>query len=293
MPELRILALNNTQIRDWPIGLFELPRSPDFNLNLLNTPITQVPIVEPGSVQAELVTRARLDNNKLERDAEDRLVSYRRAAGLDPYRTYPPRGELDSQFWLEHLTPEIRQGWQEIWDDLEREHGSQGFFEVIRSQRQPTPDIVHDPADLLRYNQNLRQLRTNVLRLLRAADSDEQTRTALFNLSAMPTHCADAGAQLFNAMGIEAMKLEAWREPTPQARTDALVHAWTRASSPRTFKTCSPNTASPWGWTRCASTPPKARARPGSPTSRLKRLNATGNSGMRLKKSRAPRACLK
>lgn len=75
----------------------------------------------------------------------------------------------------------------------------------------------------MRYNQNLRQLRTNVLRLLRAADSDEQTRTALFNLSAMPTHCADAGAHLFNAMGIEAMKLEAWREPTPQARTDALV----------------------------------------------------------------------
>lgn len=223
MPELCILALNNTQIRDWPIGLFELPRSPDFNLNLLNTPITQVPIVEPGSAQAELVTRARLDNNKLERDAEDRMVSYRRAAGLDPYRTYPPRGQLDSQFWLEHLTPEIRQGWQEIWDDLEREHGSQGFFEVIRSQRPPAPEIVHDPADLVRYNQNLRQLRTNVLRLLRAADSDEQTRTALFNLSAMPTHCADAGAQLFNAMGIEAMKLEAWREPTPQARTDALV----------------------------------------------------------------------
>ncbi|WP_248749887.1 DUF6543 domain-containing protein [Pseudomonas sp. MWU15-20650] len=223
MPELRILALNNTQIRDWPIGLFALPRSPDFNLNLLNTPITQVPIVEPGSASAQVVTRTRLDSHKLDRDAEDRLVGYRRAAGLDPYRTYPPRGELDSQFWLEHLTPEIRQGWQEIWDDLEREHGSQGFFEVIRSQRQPAPEIVHDPADLERYNQNLRQLRTNVLRLLRAADSDEPTRTALFNLSATPTHCADAGAQLFNAMGIEAMKLEAWREPTPQARTQALV----------------------------------------------------------------------
>ena len=223
MPELRILALNNTLIRDWPIGLFELPRSPDFNLNLLNTRITQVPIVEPGSAHAELVTRARLDNNKLASDAEDRLIRYRRAAGLDPYRTYPPRGELDSQFWLEHLPPEQRQGWQEIWDDLEREHGSQGFFEVIKSQQLPAPEIVHDPDDLMRYNLNLGQLRTNVLRLLRAADSDEPTRTALFNLSATPTNCADAGAQLFNAMGIEAMKLEAWREPTVEARTHALV----------------------------------------------------------------------
>ncbi|WP_421555830.1 dermonecrotic toxin domain-containing protein [Pseudomonas kitaguniensis] len=223
MPELHILMLNNTQLNQWPTGLFELPRSPNFNLNLLNTAITQVPIVEPGSASAELVARTRLDRNKFEHDAEDRLVSYRRAAGLDPYRTYPPRGELDSQYWLGHLPAEPRQAWQEVWDNLEREHGSQGFFEVIRSQQQPESLVVQDTADLLRYQQNLTQLRINVLRLLRAADCDEPTRTALFNLAATPTHCADAGAHLFNAMGIETMKLEALREPTPQARVNALV----------------------------------------------------------------------
>ncbi|OAE14170.1 hypothetical protein AZH11_02325 [Pseudomonas simiae] len=223
MPELHILLLNNTQVSEWPTGLFALPRSPDFNLNLLNTPITQVPIVEPGSASAELVARTRLDRNKLELDAEDRMVRYRRAAGLDPYRTYPPRGELDNQFWLGHLAAEQRQAWQEIWNDLEREHGSQGFFEVIKSQQLPPLEIVQDPADRVRYEQNRTQLRLNVLRLLRAADSDEPTRTTLFNLAATPAHCADAGAQLFNAMGIETLKLEAWREPTPQARTDALV----------------------------------------------------------------------
>ena len=223
MPELRILVLNNTQLSHWPTGLFELPRAPHFNLNLLNTGITQVPTVEPGSASAELVARTRLDRNKLSRDAEDRLVSYRRAAGLDPYRTYPPRGELDSQFWLSHLSPELRHDWQEVWGDLERVHGSQGFFEVIRSQQQPPPEIVQAPEDLMRYQQNLRQLRTNVLRLLMAADSDEPTRTALFNLAATPAQCADAGAQLFNAMGFEALKLEAWRQPTRQERRNALV----------------------------------------------------------------------
>ncbi|AZE53375.1 Leucine-rich repeat [Pseudomonas synxantha] len=223
MPELKVLVLNNTSLSQWPVGLFDLPRAPDFHLNLLNTAITQVPIVEPGSASAELVARTRLDRQKLELDAEDRLVSYRRAAGLDPYRTYPPRGEQDSQFWLGHLPAEQRQGWQEIWDDLELEHGSQGFFEVIRSQQQPAPELVQTPDDLLRYQHNLRQLRTNVLRLLRAADSDEPTRTALFNLAAEPIRCADAGAQLFNAMGVETLKLEASRLPTAQARSNALV----------------------------------------------------------------------
>lgn len=223
MPELKVLALNNTGLSHWPTGLFDLPRAPGFHLNLLNTGITEVPIVEPGTASAELVARTRLDRQKLARDAEDRLISYRRAAGLDPYRTYPPRGEQDSQFWLGHLPAEQRQGWQEIWDDLEWEHGSQGFFEVIRSQQRPAPELVQTPDDLLRYQHNLAQLRTNVLRLLRAADSDEPTRTALFNLAAEPIHCADAGAQLFNAMGIETLKLEASRLPTTQARKNALV----------------------------------------------------------------------
>jgi hypothetical protein len=223
MPELQILMLNNTELSQWPTGLFDLPRPLDFSLNLRNCPISQVPVVEPGSASAELVARTRLDRNKLEPYAEDRLVSYRRAAGLDPYRTYPPRGERDSQFWFEHLPAESRQAWQEIWNDLEREHGSQGFFEVIRSQQLPPPDIVQDTDDLVRLQLNLGHMRTNVMRLLRAADSDESTRTTLFNLASTPTQCADAGAQLFNAMGIETMKVEAEREPTPLARTQALV----------------------------------------------------------------------
>ncbi|MGE1155933.1 dermonecrotic toxin domain-containing protein [Pseudomonas kitaguniensis] len=223
MPELQILMLNNTPISQWPVGLADLPRSPHFNLSLLNTAITQVPIVEPGSASAELIARTRLNRNKLEPNAENRLVSYRRAAGLDPYRTYPPRGEQDSQYWLGHLPAEQRVGWQSVWNDLEREHGSQGFFEVIKSQQQPEFLVVQDPADVLRYGRNLSQLRINVLRLLRAADCDELTRSALFNLAAAPAQCADAGAHLFNAMGIETMKLEAWHEPTRQTRTNALV----------------------------------------------------------------------
>ena len=223
LPDLNILMLNNTRISQWPAGLFELPRASDFYLSLLNTSITQVPDVEPGSTSAQLIARTRLDRNKLERDAEDRVVSYRRAAGLDPYRTYPPRGEHDSQFWLGHLPAQIRPAWQEVWDELEQAHGSQGFFEIIRSQQQPPLDIVQDPTDLVRYQQNLALLRTNVRRLLMAAESDEATRTTLFNLAATPTHCADAGAQVFNAMGIETLKLEAWRKPTVQERTNALV----------------------------------------------------------------------
>ena len=47
-----------------------------------------------------------------------------------------------------------------------------------------------------------------VWRLIDAASSDTNMRNKLFTMATSPTNCADAGAQIFNAMGLEVMAYE-------------------------------------------------------------------------------------
>ena len=206
MPELRSLILNRIQITQWPEGLFSHPRPKDFDLRLLGNEITSVPQYPDSSDQAWLVANTRLERQKLDLENQDRVSQYRRTHGLDPYRTYPPRGEAASGFWLDG-TAEQRAEFQASWDDLEKEHGSQGFFEVIERMEIPASTFETE-SDRIEYQEGWEDLALKVWRLIDAASSDTNMRNKLFTMATSPTNCADAGAQIFNAMGLEVMAYE-------------------------------------------------------------------------------------
>lgn len=199
MPFLRSLSLRGTGVLEWPEGLFAEARPADFELDLQNTEIDHVPQFLPWQSQAELVARTRLDRNRLSTQAEHTLIGYRLAAGLDPYRSYPPRG--DAGFWLAHERADLQPWFQEVWDEVEAEHGSQGFFEVLKSLE--LPEVFEDPRDRLRYEISHRDLAGKVWQLLIAMQGDEALRTRLFMMASNPVTCADAGLHVFNALGVE------------------------------------------------------------------------------------------
>lgn len=219
MPRLRSLSLRHTSVSEWPPGLFDLPRPDNFQLDLQDTRISSVPQFLPWQPEAQLIAFVRLDRNRLGLNAEENMVSYRLANGLDPYRSYPPKGEVE--FWL-HQQPVLQQPHlAEMWHDLEKEHGSQGFFEVIKSLEQP--DLFEDPEDQLRYAEGREALTDKVWRMLYAMSRDEPLRKRLFLMASHPVTCADAGANTFNAMGFEVELFEIKRSPPGRARTMAMT----------------------------------------------------------------------
>ncbi|WLH91475.1 NEL-type E3 ubiquitin ligase domain-containing protein [Pseudomonas sp. FP453] len=219
MAQLQAVSLNNTAIEDWPDGLFEQPRPSGFELDLQNTAINNVPQFLPWTPEAEVVAWARLDRNRLTADGEQRLVSYRLAAGLDPYRTYPPKG--DSTYWVEKALPQHQPGLKSLWQDLEQEHGSQGFFEVIKSLE--FADIFETLANGARHESGRAQMTDKVWRMLRAMHDDHTLRSRLFLMASHPVNCADAGAQVFNSMGVQVRLAEIHRLPNPALRERELA----------------------------------------------------------------------
>lgn len=220
MPNLRSLLLSRTRISTWPEGVFSRAVGRDFLLDLRDNRIEWVPEFPAGSPQAETVARTRLDRSALPNEQRLRFESYRLAAGLDPNRTYDPRG--DSSYWLEAMDPQLHDYRKLLWDKLEQEHGSQGLFEVIKSLE------LHDPAQTLEDQQRLQVNRTEltqrVWQLILAANVDTPLRETLFKLSSFPGLCADGGAQIFNNMGIEVLATEAQRYSfSDRERADRLV----------------------------------------------------------------------
>ncbi|MGY4641220.1 NEL-type E3 ubiquitin ligase domain-containing protein [Pseudomonas sp. TE24901] len=219
-PHLEALSLRNTAISNWPPGLFERSRPWGFYLDVQNTAIHSVPHFLPWQPQAGLLARARLDRNHLSLEAEQRLVSYRLEAGLDPYRSYPPKGDVG--FWLEQEQPHHHPWLRALWNDVEAEHGSQGFFEVIKSL-EPSAFFEED-QDAALYEQGRSDLTDKVWRMLLAMEADSDLRVRLFQMASNPVTCADAGAHIFNAMGLEVQLVEIDRDLHGQLRELKLAH---------------------------------------------------------------------
>lgn len=220
LPHLEALNLCNTGISEWPDGLFDPPRPWGFYLDVQNTAINTLPQFLPWQPQAELLARVRLDRNHLSPEGEQRLVSYRLEAGLDPYRSYPPRG--DAGFWLEQEQPQHQPWMLQVWQDIEAEHGSQGFFEVIKSL-EPSA-FFEDEGDAALYDQGRSDLTDKVWRMLLAMEGDSALRTRLFEMASNPVTCADAGAHTFNAMGFEVQLAEIDRDLHGESRSLQLAH---------------------------------------------------------------------
>ncbi|PRW91372.1 hypothetical protein C7A11_02125 [Pseudomonas simiae] len=210
MPNLRRLDLNHTQIHQWPIGLFAHARNELFDLNLSGNPITTLPALTAEPTAARTVARTRLDRHTLNDDQRALYERYRTEAGLDPYRTYEPQGNSDP--WLVDADAGTRVVREHLWDAVEDEHGSQGFFEVIKYLE--PPEFFENPQDRQRHAANQAGLTQQVWRLINAAHADSALRERLFKLSSFPGLCGDGGAQIFNEMGIEVMASEARRFST-------------------------------------------------------------------------------
>lgn len=200
MPELIILALANTGIDTWPPGVFDQPRGRTFNLDLSANVLAIIPEVEPGSDAAEIIARTKISEELafISEQNLERVRNYRVSVGLDPNRRSPARGMLDSINWCAGLDDEQWQAKTHVWERLEDETGSEPFFDELRK--------LAGSADALSQSEAARvNLTRRVWEMIEAAAANEDLRSKLFSMAAAPTTCVDAGAQVFNAMGLEVL----------------------------------------------------------------------------------------
>ncbi|MGE8186728.1 NEL-type E3 ubiquitin ligase domain-containing protein [Pseudomonas sp. NPDC086278] len=209
MPRLHTLILADTGISTWPDGLFSLARMRHFHLSLQANVITLVPQVVPGSVEAELLARTLLNREPrwISQANLDQLRAYIRSVGLDPERPYPSRGVRDSLDWETGLTREQWVDRQPVWNEVEDEFGSVPFFDHIRLLTRST-SFEKDRAFRL-------DMTAKLWRMLEAMHKDSELRRNIFTLAREPINCVDAGASLFNAMGLEVLIHEAYELANP------------------------------------------------------------------------------
>jgi hypothetical protein len=212
---LHTVMLGDTGIHTWPDGLFSQPRFRHFYLNLQRNELTVIPRATPGSVGAEMLARTVVSRERqwMSADTLNTLRNYIRSVGLDPDRPYPPRGVRDSLDWEAGLT---RRDWvakQAIWNSVEDEFGSVPFFNKIRKLTESS-HFQNDNAFRV-------DMTSKVWRMLEAMSKDSELRRNLFVMGRdEATNCVDAGAQLFNSMGVEVLIHEAY-----ELRSPSLVEA--------------------------------------------------------------------
>ncbi|WLH34592.1 NEL-type E3 ubiquitin ligase domain-containing protein [Pseudomonas sp. FP2196] len=218
MYRLNELNLANTGLERWPTGLFKVgandrQRPRGFALDLRNCPINELPTVTPGSDQAFILSRTRVDTTRLSIADRQRYEGYRRSAGFTPQQAYLPAVTDEIAHWqsfpegADVFSPSLayKKYREESWHDLMAEPGSADFFKVIRKQRDG-----HDFA----YDKSRRQLTARVWEMIDAAVLDSDLREELFKQAREPDNCEDGGAQLFNSMGIKILVSKAYNEPT-------------------------------------------------------------------------------
>ncbi|MFJ2481087.1 NEL-type E3 ubiquitin ligase domain-containing protein [Pseudomonas sp. NPDC087598] len=227
MHRLNELSLANSDIRDWPRGLFRVANAPryrprSFALDMRRCPITTVPEVTPGSDEAFILSRARFDTQRLVDADRLRYGDYRESAGFSRQQAYSPVVENEISHWLSpdesptfSASQALRRQREESWQDVMAEPGSEDLFRVIRQQRQ---------SEDYRSDRSRKKLTRRVWDLIDAAALDSELREQLFAQAREPESCQDGGAQLFNSMGLKVLVSKAYAEQT-SARTldDNLV----------------------------------------------------------------------
>jgi len=227
LPHLKQLVLRNTGVTEWPLGM-EVPRAHPLELNLLNTGVKQIPVLPEGSPAIDVIAHSWLDRAALTNADEARFVAYRRASGIDPYRTLPAGDPEDSEYWLDEMKPELLDEARALWNTLENQPGSQGFFEILKLLR--PSQVMQTEADRKLFKKGRKDLKDRVWDVLVAIDRDPQLRERFFAEASAPVNCADAGAQVFNKLGIETLLADILQDSTEQGlatRDNKLVElAW-------------------------------------------------------------------
>lgn len=207
MPRLSILSLNQTGLTTWPEGLFEKHRPRQFFLDMLDNPISDIPHVVPGSNNAFIVARTRLMADELSDANRILYQSYRKSVGLIPEHVASATTTEMLRRWplktdaLFSRMPGLGIYRPEAWPDLASEPNSRGFFKIINDLTQS--------ADYRAGGSALEQLSDRVWRMIHAVDIDKNLRQDLFEMAIAPVNCRDAGAQVFNQMGIKVLAAEA------------------------------------------------------------------------------------
>lgn len=231
MPKLKILSLSNTGATAWPEGLFTRPRPRGFYLDLMQNPLREIPSVVPGSEAARLVARTRVFPTDL---SDANLIvykDYRRSVGISSDHLYSPVADHaidqwpmsdDSQWWS-YKSAGLGIFRVEAWHDLVTEPHSRGFFTLIQKQT--------ESADYRAGGEKRKQLSDRVWRMIEAIDLDTTLRKELFEMATAPTTCADAGAQVFNNMGIKVLVSEAYAQSTSAAILEGKLVALAKGAA--------------------------------------------------------------
>ncbi|APC16111.1 hypothetical protein BLL42_10365 [Pseudomonas frederiksbergensis] len=205
MPDLQALLLAQTEINTWPVGIFDQVRLRTFLLDMRANVLEIIPEAEPGSAQAEIIARTLISREPANISAQNlqRVRDYGQSVGFEPNRPQSPRGVMDSRHWADGLSEEQWKGKQDLWADLEGEPGSEPFFNELRKLAQSADAVATDKAAKV-------ELCRKVWSMIEATAGNTALREKLFRMAAAPTTCVDAGAQLFNAMGLEVLIVQAY-----------------------------------------------------------------------------------
>lgn len=229
MPRLGILTLNETGLTTWPEGLFEKHRPRQFFLDMLGNPIEEVPRVVPGSNNAFIIARTRLIASELSDVNRVLYEKYRTSVGLIPeHVTSTTTTEMIRRWPLKtdalfNRMPGIGIYRPEAWPDLASEPNSRGFFKII--------DDLTQSADYRSGGSAREQLSERVWRMIHAIDIDKNLRQDLFEMAIAPVNCRDAGAQVFNQMGIRVLAAEARLSSTSRAMLEQKLVTLARGAA--------------------------------------------------------------
>ncbi|WP_213153595.1 dermonecrotic toxin domain-containing protein [Pseudomonas carnis] len=203
MTRLQTLLLNHTSLEEWPASVFRVPRPENFILDMRENPIARIPEFAPGSDKALIVAKTFLTREELTPELLAQFKRYIEAAGRDPDRQLPKRGARDSEQWKTGYSAQEWPSRQVLWDMLEGSFGSEGFFNVLRAVRNSGDSTVGGGVWLP-------ELTAKVWRILEAMGEDAELREQLFLMARDPAACVDAGAQMFNAMGVAVLHWSAY-----------------------------------------------------------------------------------
>ncbi|WP_158960998.1 dermonecrotic toxin domain-containing protein [Pseudomonas sp. PB106] len=229
MPRLKVLTLNNTGIDTWPDGVFNHRRPRSFFLDMQQNPITEVPSVPVGSDQAFIIARTRIFTLNLSDANRIAYEEYRTSVGFSAIHFYSTKANNEMTRWpiyedrIWHNHAGLGTYRQEAWGDLATELNSKGFFKVIENLRQS--------ADYLAGGEQRMELSHRVWRTIEAAYLNHDLRDELFIMTTAPTTCADAGAQLFNNMGIKVLASEAQSTSTSAAELQTSMVTLARGAA--------------------------------------------------------------
>jgi hypothetical protein len=218
MPRLKVVGLRDTVTTAWPEGTLSKTRPRAFLLDLRDNPISLIPDVVPGSAQAWVVARTRLDVGNLSELNQVRYQAIRRSVQLPPEPIVPSNSLADrvvnSDYSARHWNDVPGWGVERgnLRAELLDEPQAKRFLKVLLDTRLS--------ADYKAGGQARDKLVQRVWRMLDAVYVDTSLREKLFTMAIAPVDCADAGAQLFNHMGIHVLAYEAHAYTTDPAQLE-------------------------------------------------------------------------